>query len=198
MNNLRWDAEFPFPIPFTISIWTQSHFASLLGPATDGLVADVFAYIPAGWVTRVRLDSMQWTGIGPSQMGPLHARDFPPRRADSYVVVSPGQGRPDRRRSPCPRRRRRAFLDTQAFGPGPVAASAARSPSPRDRPAGPCDMVRVPVSRTWGLFVGIAQYNAFRLVPHPGGSGVSTLRQQAMSRSSSEHTRNWSGTAPTW
>ena len=36
MNNLQWDTEFPFPIPFTISIWTQSDFAGLPGPAVDG------------------------------------------------------------------------------------------------------------------------------------------------------------------
>ena len=36
INNLQSTTEFPFPIPFTISIWTQSHSARPLGPAADG------------------------------------------------------------------------------------------------------------------------------------------------------------------
>ena len=36
----------------------------------------MLAGIPAGSVTRVRLDLMHWTGMRPSQMGRLRAEDF--------------------------------------------------------------------------------------------------------------------------
>ena len=64
---------------------------SLSGPATDGSVADVFAYIPARWVAGVRLDSMRGSGIGPPQMGRLHAGDFRLNERIPYVVVLRGK-----------------------------------------------------------------------------------------------------------
>ena len=36
MSSLQQTHKSPLPIPFPISIWTQSHSARLTGPATDG------------------------------------------------------------------------------------------------------------------------------------------------------------------
>ena len=36
ISNLREQRNFPFPVPFPISIWAQSHSAGLSGPTGDG------------------------------------------------------------------------------------------------------------------------------------------------------------------
>jgi len=55
-------------------------------------IAAVLAAIPAGSVTRVRLDLMHWTGMRPSQMGRLRAEDFRLDEPIPYVAVPRGKG----------------------------------------------------------------------------------------------------------
>ena len=47
-------------------------------------IAEVLAEIPAGSVTRVRIDLMHWTGMRPAQMGRLRAEDF---RLDEAIAT---------------------------------------------------------------------------------------------------------------
>ena len=69
--------------------------------------------------------------------------------------------------------------------------------APRRRPAAdPGTSCRSrPAKVTWLPCSG--QYDASRLIRRHGDSSVSTRRQRATSRSSSEYTRNCSGAAPT-
>ena len=97
-------------------------------------IAAVLAEIPAGSVTRVRLELMHWTGMRPSQLGPPPGRGLPARRADPLRRRPARQERPARRRPLVPEgvAAARAFRDAEAFGPWPrssvnrALASAAR------------------------------------------------------------------------
>ena len=55
----------------------------------------MLAEIPAGSVTRVRLELMHWTGMRPSQMGRLRAEDF--RLDEPIPYVAPPRGGEERR-----------------------------------------------------------------------------------------------------
>ena len=55
-------------------------------------IAEVLAHVPAGSVTRVRLDLMHWTGMRPSQMGRLRAEDLRLDEPIPYVAVPRGKG----------------------------------------------------------------------------------------------------------
>ena len=102
-------------------------------------IAAVLAEIPAGSVTRVRLDLMHWTGMRPSQMGRLRAEDFRLEEPIPYVAVPRGKGG---RIAAVPLvlegvAAARAFLDARAFGPWPrssvnraLAAAARRAGRP--------------------------------------------------------------------
>ena len=102
-------------------------------------IAAALAEIPAGSVTRVRLDLMHWTGMRPSQMGRLRAEDFRLDEPIPYVAVPRGKGG---RIAAVPLVREgvaaaRAFLDAEAFGPWPrssvnraLAAAARRAGRP--------------------------------------------------------------------
>ena len=99
-------------------------------------IADVLAEIPAGSVTRARLDLMHWTGMRPSQMGRLRAEDFRLDEPIPYVAVPRGKGGRIAAVPLVPEGvdAARAFLDAEAFGPWPrssvnraLAAAARRA-----------------------------------------------------------------------
>ena len=102
-------------------------------------IADVVAEIPAGSVTRARLELMHWTGMRPSQMGRLRAEDFRLDEPIPYVAVPRGKGGRIAAVPLVPEgaAAARAFLDAKAFGPWPAAASTAPSPAPQGAPDGP-------------------------------------------------------------
>lgn len=84
-------------------------------------IADVLAHLPAGSITRARLDLMHWTGMRPSQMGRLHAEDFRLDEPIPYVAVPRGKGGRIAAVPLVPEgvAAARAFLDADAFGPWP-------------------------------------------------------------------------------
>ncbi len=84
-------------------------------------IAAVLAEIPAGSVTRVRLDLMHWTGMRPSQMGRLRAEDFRLDEPIPYVAVPRGKGGRIAAVPLVPEgvAAARAFLAAEAFGPWP-------------------------------------------------------------------------------
>ncbi len=86
-----------------------------------GHIAAVLAEVPAGSVTRVRLDLMHWTGMRPSQMGRLRAEDFRLDEPIPYVAVPRGKGGRIAAVPLVPEgvAAARAFLDAEAFGPWP-------------------------------------------------------------------------------
>ncbi len=86
-----------------------------------GHIAVVLAEVPAGSVTRVRLDLMHWTGMRPSQMGRLRAEDFRLDEPIPYVAVPRGKGGRIAAVPLVPESvaAARAFLDAEAFGPWP-------------------------------------------------------------------------------
>ena len=94
----------------------------------------MLAEIPAGSVTRARLELMHWTGMRPSQMGRLRAEDFRLDEPIPYVAVPRGKGGRIAAVPLVPEgaAAARAFLDAEAFGPWPrssvnrALASAAR------------------------------------------------------------------------
>ena len=108
-------------------------------PGWDGgpHIAAVLAEIPAGSVTRVRLELMHWTGMRPSQMGRLRAEDFRLDEPIPYVAVPRGKGG----RIPLVPEgfvAARAFLDAGAFGSWPrssVNRALARAARRAGRPA---------------------------------------------------------------
>ncbi len=102
-------------------------------------IADVLAEIPAGSVTRVRLELMHWTGMRPSQMGRLRTEDFRLDEPIPYVAVPRGKGGRIAAVPLVPEgvAAARAFLDAEAFGPWPrssvnrtLAAAARRAGRP--------------------------------------------------------------------
>ena len=102
-------------------------------------IADVLAEIPAGTVTRVRLELMHWTGMRPSQMGRLRAEDFRLDEPISYVAVPRGKGGRIAAVPLVPEgvAAARAFLDAEAFGPWPrssVNRALARAARKAGRP----------------------------------------------------------------
>ena len=96
-------------------------------------IAAVLAWLERGWVTRIRVDLMHWTGMRPSQMGRLEVDDFPARRADPLRRRPARQGRPARRGPLVPEgvAAARVFLDAEALGLAPPQ----RQPRPRQRRA---------------------------------------------------------------
>ncbi len=99
-------------------------------------IAVVLAEIPAGSVTRVRLELMHWTGMRPSQMGRLRAEDFRLDEPIPYVAVPRGKGGRIAAVPLVPEgaAAARAFLAAEAFGPWPrssvnraLAAAARRA-----------------------------------------------------------------------
>ncbi len=84
-------------------------------------IAAVLDEIPAGSVTRVRLELMHWTGMRPSQMGRLRAEDFRLDEPIPYVAVPRGKGGRIAAVPLVPEgvAAARAFLDAEAFGPWP-------------------------------------------------------------------------------
>ena len=86
-----------------------------------GHIAAVLAEVPAGSLTRVRLDLMHWTGMRPSQMGRLRAEDFRLDEPIPYVAVPRGKGGRIAAVPLVPEgvAAARAFLDAEAFGPWP-------------------------------------------------------------------------------
>ena len=101
-----------------------------------GHIAAVLAEVPAGSLTRVRLDLMHWTGMRPSQMGRLRAEDFRLDEPIPYVAVPRGKGGRIAAVPLVPEgvAAARAFLDAEAFGPWPrssvnraLAAAARRA-----------------------------------------------------------------------
>ena len=86
-----------------------------------GHIAAVLAEVPAGSVTRVRLDLMHWTGMRPSQMGRLRAEDFRLDEPIPYVAVPRGKGGRIAAVPLVPEgvAAAHAFLDAEAFGPWP-------------------------------------------------------------------------------
>ena len=94
----------------------------------------MLAEIPAGSVTRARLDLMHWTGMRSSQMGRLRPEDFRFEEPIPYVAVPRGKGGRIAAVPLVPEgvAAARAFLDAEAFGPWPrssvnrALASAAR------------------------------------------------------------------------
>ena len=99
--------------------------------------------IAAGCVTRVRLDSMQWTGIGPSQMRRLLAGDFRLEERDtSSSAAATATGPP-----PFPLSARASpRLETETVGLGPVAASVALAATLRLTPLIPRQLSRAGAS----------------------------------------------------
>ena len=84
-------------------------------------IADVLAEVPAGSLTRIRLDLMHWTGMRPSQMGRLRAEDFRLDEPIPYVAVPRGKGGRIAAVPLVPEgvAAARAFLHAEAFGPWP-------------------------------------------------------------------------------
>ncbi len=102
-------------------------------------IAAVLAEIPAGSVTRVRLELMHWTGMRPSQMGRLRAEDFRLDEPIPYVAVPRGKGGRIAAVPLVPEgvAAARAFLDAEAFGPWPrssVNRTLARAARKAGRP----------------------------------------------------------------
>ena len=81
----------------------------------------MLAEIPAGSVTRARLELMHWTGMRPSQMGRLRAEDFRLDEPIPYVAVPRGKGGRIAAAPLMPEgvAAARAFLDAEAFRPWP-------------------------------------------------------------------------------
>ena len=84
-------------------------------------IAAVLAEVPAGSLTRIRLDLMHWTGMRPSQMGRLRAEDFRLDEPIPYVAVPRGKGGRIAAVPLVPEgvAAARAFLHAEAFGPWP-------------------------------------------------------------------------------
>ena len=82
-------------------------------------IADVLAQVPAGLVTRARLELMHWTGMRPSQVGRLRAEDFRLDEPITYVAVPRGNGGRIAAVPLVPKgvAAARAFLNAEAFGP---------------------------------------------------------------------------------
>ena len=102
-------------------------------------IADVLAEIPAGSVTRARLELMHWTGMRPWQMGRLRAEDFRLDEPIPYVAVPRGRGGRIAAVALVPEgvAAARAFLDAEAFGPWPrssVNRALARAARTAGRP----------------------------------------------------------------
>ena len=100
----------------------------------------MLAELPAGSVTRARLELMPSTGMRSSQMGRLRAEDFRLDEPIPYVAVPRGKGGRIAAVPLVPEgvAAARAFLDTEAFGPWPpssVNRALARAARRAGRPA---------------------------------------------------------------